>query len=136
MHRRAKSANWATIFSKTLPLMCLRGRHWTFEGAVKNLFALKGACSMSAASSTSGFRLIWLCKGRGLAVHRYGVPASDADAFEELVIGGPYAKAIASMKAAGSSAAQCRLAALNALLSKTTMLSPKLLMDAGAPSEP
>lgn len=62
------------------------------------------------------------------------MPASDADAFEEVVIGGPYAKAMAALKAAGSSAAQCRLAALNALLSKTTMFSPKLLLDAGAPS--
>ena len=47
------------------------------------------------------------------------------------MIAGPYAAAMAALKAAGQSEARTRLAAQHTLLSKTTMFSPKRLIDAG-----
>ena len=68
---------------------------------------------------------------RGTSPHRYGVPASDADRFEDVVAERVYAPALAALRAKGASDAAVLAATQRALLGKTTMFSPKLLNDAG-----
>ena len=64
---------------------------------------------------------------------RYGVPASDANKLEDTVMERIYADALKELK----SRERCppdvlRRTAISTLLNKTTMFSPKVLLDAGA----
>ena len=68
-----------------------------------------------------------------LDLGRYGVPASDADKLEDTVMERIYADALKELK----SRERCprdvlRRTAISTLLNKTTMFSPKVLLDAGA----
>jgi hypothetical protein len=57
---------------------------------------------------------------------RYGVPACEADAFEEVARQSVYGCALR-----GCQPSKAKNAAHKALLGKTTMFSPKLLLDKG-----
>lgn len=69
----------------------------------------------------------------GAAKTWYGVPASDADAFEDVARRHVYTEAVAAAVAEGKSEAQVAAAVHSALLGKTTMFTPKLLTDNGKP---
>jgi hypothetical protein len=69
----------------------------------------------------------------GAAKTWYGVPASDADAFEEVARKHVYTEAVAAALAEGKSEAEVAAAVHAALLGKTTMFTPKLLTDNGMP---
>ena len=68
----------------------------------------------------------------GAAKTWYGVPASDADAFEDVARKHVYTEAVAAALAEGKSEAEVAAAVHAALLGKTTMFTPKLLTDNGA----
>lgn len=70
----------------------------------------------------------------GAAKTWYGVPGSDADGFEAVVRQHVYSQAVAAARAAGKSEAEVAAAVHTALLGKTTMFTPELLLDAGLPS--
>lgn len=72
----------------------------------------------------------------GAAKTWYGVPASDADAFEDVAQRHVYTEAVATAVAEGKSEDQVAAAVHSALLGKTTMFTPKLLMDNGAAPKP
>ena len=67
----------------------------------------------------------------GAAKTWYGVPASHADAFEEVARKHVYTEAVAAALAEGKSEAEVAAAVHAALLGKTTMFTPKLLTDNG-----
>ncbi|KAL0054042.1 hypothetical protein WJX82_002859 [Trebouxia sp. C0006] len=67
----------------------------------------------------------------GAAKTWYGVPASDADAFEAVARKHVYTEAVAAALAEGKSEAEVAAAVHAALLGKTTMFTPKLLTDNG-----
>lgn len=67
-----------------------------------------------------------------MAAHRYGVPGVCADALEEVVQKRVYAQALREAVERGATEAELKRLTHNTLLFKTTMFSPKLLMDAGA----
>ena len=69
----------------------------------------------------------------GAAKTWYGVPASDADAFEAVTRKHVYTEAVAAALAEGKSEAEVAAAVHAALLGKTTMFTPKLLTDNGVP---
>ena len=72
----------------------------------------------------------------GAAKTWYGVPASDADAFEDVARRHVYTEAVATAVAEGKSEDQVAAAVHSALLGKTTMFTPKLLMDNGEAPKP
>lgn len=72
----------------------------------------------------------------GAAKTWYGVPASDADAFEDVARQHVYTEAVATAVAEGKSEDQVAAAVHSALLGKTTMFTPKLLMDNGEALKP
>ena len=72
----------------------------------------------------------------GAAKTWYGVPASDADTFEGVARRHVYTEAVAAAVAEGKSEAQVAAAVHSALLGKTTMFTPKLLMDNGKALKP
>lgn len=72
----------------------------------------------------------------GAAKTWYGVPASDADAFEGVARRHVYTEAVAAAVAEGKSEAEVAAAVHSALLGKTTMFTPKLLTDNGKPASP
>ena len=72
----------------------------------------------------------------GAAKTWYGVPASDADAFEDVARRHVYTEAVATAVAEGKSEDQVAAAVHSALLGKTTMFTPKLLMDNGDAPKP
>ena len=72
----------------------------------------------------------------GAAKTWYGVPASDADAFEDVARRHVYTEAVATAVAEGKSEDQVAAAVHSALLGKTTMFTPKLLMDNGETPRP
>lgn len=72
----------------------------------------------------------------GAAKTWYGVPASDADAFEDVAQRHVYTEAVATAVAEGKSGDQVAAAVHSALLGKTTMFTPKLLMDNGTAPKP
>lgn len=61
----------------------------------------------------------------------YGVPASDADRFERVARDSVYSRAVARLQAAGASEAEVWSQVERALMGKTTMFSPRLLVEAG-----
>lgn len=67
----------------------------------------------------------------GAAKTWYGVPANDADAFEDVARRHVYTEAVAAAVAEGKSEAEVANAVHAALLGKTTMFTPKLLTDNG-----
>ena len=67
----------------------------------------------------------------GAAKTWYGVPASHADAVEEVVRKHVYTEAVAAAVAEGKNEAEVAAAVHAALLGKTTMFTPKLLLDNG-----
>lgn len=67
----------------------------------------------------------------GAAKTWYGVPASDADAFEDVARKHVYTEAVAAAVAEGKPEAEVAAAVHAALLGKTTMFTPKLLLDSG-----
>lgn len=67
----------------------------------------------------------------GAAKTWYGVPGSDADKFEAVVRQHVYNQAVAAACTEGKSEAEVAAAVHAALLGKTTMFSPQLLLDAG-----
>ena len=69
----------------------------------------------------------------GAAKTWYGVPASDADAFEDVARRHVYTEAVAAAVAEGKSEAEVANAVHAALLGKTTMFTPKLLTENGKP---
>ena len=72
----------------------------------------------------------------GAAKTWYGVSASDADAFEDVARRHVYTEAVATAVAEGKSEDQVAAAVHSALLGKTTMFTPKLLMDNGEAPKP
>lgn len=70
----------------------------------------------------------------GAAKTWYGVPGSDADSFEAVVRQHVYKQAAAAAAAEGKSEAEVAAAVHTALLGKTTMFSPELLLNAGLSS--
>lgn len=69
---------------------------------------------------------------QGAAKTWYGVPASAADAFERVARDTVYASAAAATRAAGSSEEQVADLVSKSLQGKTTMFSPRLLVEAVA----
>lgn len=67
----------------------------------------------------------------GAAKTWYGVPASHADAFEEVARKHVYTEAVAAAVAEGKNDSEVAAAVHAALLGKTTMFTPKLLIDNG-----
>ncbi|KAI3430679.1 hypothetical protein D9Q98_005268 [Chlorella vulgaris] len=61
----------------------------------------------------------------------YGVPASAADAFETAARNTVYARACAALEAQGAGEGQVWCAVERALMAKTTMFSPRILLQAG-----
>lgn len=61
----------------------------------------------------------------------YGVPASHADRFEDVVEQHVYSEAVQAAQKSGASKLQIRDKALSAVLSKTTMVSPEVLLREG-----
>ena len=62
-------------------------------------------------------------------LHRYSVPACDADALEGVASRTVFAPAAAELAAAGADEAAVRARAERALMGKTTVFSPRLLLD-------
>ena len=60
------------------------------------------------------------------------MPGCAADAFERVALEGVYAEGVATAQAEGLTPDQARDRAHYALMGKTTMFSPKLLLDKGA----
>ena len=67
----------------------------------------------------------------GAAKTWYGVPASHADAFEEVARKHVYTEAVAAAVAEGKNESEVAAAVHAALLGKPTMFTPKLLLDNG-----
>eukprot|EP00775_Hariotina_reticulata_P005737 gene5737-5977_t len=65
----------------------------------------------------------------------YGVPASDADGFEQAVLEEVYHEAAARSRAAGAPEAAVLAQALDALIDKTTIVTPEVLMKKGHQAE-
>lgn len=63
----------------------------------------------------------------------YGVPASDADRFENVVLSEVFGPAAAAARAQGLSEDEIRDRCLAAIIEKTTILSPEVLMKHGKP---
>ena len=64
---------------------------------------------------------------------RYGVPAMDADKLEDVVMKRVYAAALKELRSRERCTEEyLRHTAIRTLLHKTTMFSPKVLLDAGA----
>lgn len=61
----------------------------------------------------------------------YGIPASDADAFEDAVAGTVYVEAAAAARREGAREEEVRRKVLSSLLCKSTMVSPGVLMQKG-----
>lgn len=69
----------------------------------------------------------------GAAKTWYGVPASSADGFEKVALGDVLGTATASRRATGATPQEASAAAARHLLQKSTMFSPRLLVQAGMP---
>lgn len=67
----------------------------------------------------------------GAAKTWYGVPGSHADSFEAVVKKHVYSQAVAAAQQEGKAEDDVAAAVHTALLGKTTMFSPKLLVEAG-----
>ena len=68
----------------------------------------------------------------GAAKTWYGVPGSHAEGFEAVVKKHVYSQAVAAAQQEGKSEDDVAAAVHTALLGRTTMFSPKLLVEAGA----
>lgn len=66
----------------------------------------------------------------GAAKTWYGIPAHAADSFEQICIDKVYKGALESRKTLGEEESTLRASALRNLILKTTMFSPKPLVDA------
>ena len=64
------------------------------------------------------------------------MPGCAADAFEQVAMQHVYTEGMATALAEGLTPSQARDRAHYALMGKTTMFSPKLLLDQGAPALP